>query len=102
MGVDKLFKIIDMIDCFIVVLFGDGVGVVVMGEVVEGCGIISYEMGLDGSGGKYLYLDREIGKFKMNGREVFKFVVRIMGDVFMCVVEKVGLLFEDIDLFVLY
>ena len=45
-------------------LFGDGAGAVVMGEVSEGRGIISYEMGSDGSGGKYLYLDKETGKLK--------------------------------------
>ena len=57
-------------------------------------------MGSDGSGGKYLYLDRETGKLKMNGREVFKFAVRIMGDASTRVVEKAGLSSEDIDLFV--
>ncbi len=49
----------------------------------SGRGIISYEMGSDGTGGKHLYLDKEdSGKLKMNGREVFKFAVRIMGDAF--------------------
>lgn len=35
-GVEKFFKIIDWDDCNMVVLFGDGVGVVVMGFVLEG------------------------------------------------------------------
>ncbi|CRG02869.1 3-oxoacyl-(acyl-carrier-protein) syntase III [Streptococcus pneumoniae] len=56
-------------------------------------------MGSDGSGGKYLYLDKETGKLKMNGREVFKFAV-IMGDASTRVVEKAGLTSDDIDLFV--
>ena len=99
MGADKLSKITDMTDRSTAV-FGDGAGAVVMGEVAEGRGIISYEMGSDGSGGKYLYLDRETGKLKMNGREVFKFAVRIMGDASTRVVEKAGLSSEDIDLFV--
>ena len=30
-------------------------------------------------GGKHLYLDKDTGKLKMNGREVFKFAVRIGG-----------------------
>lgn len=75
---------------------------VIIGEVLEGRGIISYEMGFDGIGGKYLYLDKDIGKLKMNGWEVFKFVVRIMGDVLICVVEKVNLILDDIDLFIFY
>ena len=98
-GADKLSKITDMTDRSTAVLFGDGAGAVVMGEVAEGRGIISYEMGSDGSGGKYLYLDRETGKLKMNGREVFKFAVRIMY-ASTRVVEKAGLSSEDIDLFV--
>ena len=53
-GADKLSKITDMTDRSTAVLFGDGAGAVVMGEVAEGRGIISYEMGSDGSGGKYL------------------------------------------------
>lgn len=69
-GADKLSKITDMTDRSTAVLFGDGAGAVVMGEVAEGRGIISYEMGSDGSGGKYLYLDRETGKLKMNGRSI--------------------------------
>lgn len=45
-------------------------------------------MGSDGSGGKYLYLNQENGKLVMNGREVFKFAVRIMGEASKRVVEK--------------
>lgn len=63
-GADKLSKITDLTDRSTAVLFGDGAGAVVMGEVSEGRGIISYEMGSDGSGGKYLYLDKETGKLK--------------------------------------
>ena len=37
-------------------------------------------MGSDGNGGKYLYLNKDTGKLVMNGREVFKFAVRIMGE----------------------
>ena len=48
MGADKLSKITDMTDRSTAVLFGDGAGAVVMGEVAEGRGIISYEMGSDG------------------------------------------------------
>lgn len=47
--------------------------------------------GSDGTGGKHLYLDKDTGKLKMNGREVFKFAVRIMGDASTRVVEKANL-----------
>ena len=88
MGADKLSKITDLTDRSTAVLFGDGAGAVVIGEVSEGRGIISYEIGSDGSGGKYLYLNKETGKLVMNGREVFKFAVRIMGEASTRVVEK--------------
>lgn len=73
-GVDKLFKIINWDDCIIVVLFGDGVGVVVMGLVFDDYGLFLFDLGLDGLGGKYLNLD-ENKKIYMNGCEVFCFVV---------------------------
>ena len=99
-GADKLSKITDLTDRSTAVLFGDGEGAVVIGEVSEGRGIISYEIGSDGSGGKYLYLNKETGKLVMNGREVFKFAVRIMGEASTRVVEKAGLESDDIDMFI--
>ena len=62
--------------------------------------IISYEMGSDGNGGKYLYLNKDTGKLVMNGREVFKFAVRIMGEASTRVVDKAGLQSDDIDMFI--
>ncbi|WP_053361882.1 beta-ketoacyl-ACP synthase III [Bacillus sp. FJAT-27251] len=93
-GVEKLSKITDWEDRNTAVLFGDGAGAVVMGPVSEGKGILSFELGSDGSGGKYLYQDTHI---KMNGREVFKFAVRQMGESSVNVLEKAGLTKEDVD-----
>ena len=97
---DQLSKITDLTDRSTAVLFGDGAGAVVIGEVSEGRGIISYEMGSDGNGGKYLYLNKDTGKLVMNGREVFKFAVRIMGEASTRVVDKAGLQSDDIDMFI--
>ncbi|WP_353947587.1 beta-ketoacyl-ACP synthase III [Sporolactobacillus sp. Y61] len=94
-GVEKLSKITNWEDRTTAVLFGDAAAAVVLGPVSEGRGIISWELGSDGSGGKNLYQD---GPFiKMNGREVFKFAVRQMGESAVHVVEKAGLKKEDID-----
>ena len=57
-------------------------------------------MGSDGNGGKYLYLNKDTGKLVMNGREVFKFAVRIMGEASTRVVDKAGLQSDDIDMFI--
>ncbi|MET3698367.1 3-oxoacyl-[acyl-carrier-protein] synthase III [Bacillus oleivorans] len=93
-GVEKLSKIVDWEDRNTAVLFGDGAGAVVMGPVSEDKGILSFELGADGSGGKHLYQDRYI---QMNGREVFKFAVRQMGESCVNVIEKAGLKREDVD-----
>ncbi|AST07958.1 beta-ketoacyl-ACP synthase III [Anoxybacillus flavithermus] len=93
-GVEKLSKIVDWTDRNTAVLFGDGAGAVVMGKVSEGRGIVSFELGADGTGGKYLYQDDFV---VMNGREVFKFAVRQMGESCIRVLEKAGLTKADVD-----
>ena len=93
-GSEKLSKITDWEDRSTAVLFGDGAGAVVMGPVSEGRGILSFELGADGTGGKHLYEEKYI---IMNGREVFKFAVRQMGESALNVIEKAGLTKEDVD-----
>lgn len=93
-GVEKLSKITDWEDRNTAVLFGDGAGATVVGKVSEGRGILSFELGADGSGGKHL-CHRDF--IEMNGREVFKFAVRQMGESALNVTEKAGLTKEDVD-----
>ncbi|WP_338449052.1 beta-ketoacyl-ACP synthase III [Niallia oryzisoli] len=93
-GAEKLSKITDWSDRNTAVLFGDGAGAVVMGRVSEGRGVLSFELGADGTGAKHLYQDEYI---IMNGREVFKFAVRQMADSSVNVIEKAGLNKEDVD-----
>ncbi|MBM7644012.1 3-oxoacyl-[acyl-carrier-protein] synthase-3 [Scopulibacillus daqui] len=94
-GVEKLSKITNWEDRSTAVLFGDAAAAVVMGPVSDGKGILSYELGSDGVGGKHLYQE---GPFLiMNGREVFKFAVRQMGESAVNVVEKANLTKDDID-----
>ncbi|MGG3738275.1 beta-ketoacyl-ACP synthase III [Aeribacillus pallidus] len=93
-GVEKLSKILNWKDRNTAVLFGDGAGAAVMGPVSEGRGVLAFELGADGTGGKHLYQDEYV---IMNGREVFKFAVRQMGESCMNVLEKAGLTKEDVD-----
>lgn len=95
-GVEKLSKITDWSDRNTAVLFGDGACASVVGKVSEGRGILSFELGADGTGGKHLYQNDEDFIF-MNGREVFKFAVRQMGESAMNVIEKAGYTKEDVD-----
>ncbi|KOP81727.1 beta-ketoacyl-ACP synthase III [Cytobacillus solani] len=96
-GVEKLSKITDWEERNTAVLFGDGAGAVVLGTVSEGRGILSFDLGADGSGGKHLYQEDYI---VMNGREVFKFAVRQMGESSVKVLEKAGLSKADVDLLI--
>jgi 3-oxoacyl-[acyl-carrier-protein] synthase-3 len=96
-GVEKLSKITDWNDRNTAVLFGDGAGAAIIGPVSGNRGILAFELGADGTGGKHLYQDEYI---IMNGREVFKFAVRQMGDSCIHVLEKAGLSKEDVDLLI--
>lgn len=93
-GVEKLSKITDWEDRNTAVLFGDGAGATVVGKVSGDRGILSFELGADGTGGKHLRHDKFI---EMNGREVFKFAVRQMGESALSVTEKAGLTKDDVD-----
>ncbi|MFP3919074.1 beta-ketoacyl-ACP synthase III [Lysinibacillus telephonicus] len=95
-GAEKLSKITDWTDRNTAVLFGDGACAAVVGEVSDGRGILAFELGADGTGGKHLFLN-ERDAISMNGREVFKFAVRQMGESAVSVLEKAGLSKEDVD-----
>jgi len=105
-GAETLSKILDYTDRSTAVLFGDGAGAAVVGPVPEGYGFRSFVLGADGSGGKELMLrciaDRlpdgsPMGRYTyMNGREVFKFAVRVMNTATLEAIEKAGLRPEDI------
>lgn len=98
-GAERLSSITDYTDRNTCVLFGDGAGAVVLGPVEEERGFRSFELGADGSGGDLLTLNDK-GCIAMNGREVFKFAVRIMGSAAEQALEKAGMSKADIDLLV--
>ncbi|MDB5085621.1 MAG: 3-oxoacyl-ACP synthase [Bacilli bacterium] len=110
-GADLLSRITNYQDRNTCVLFGDAAGAVVLGEVPQGKGILSIQLGSDGSGGELL-IQRAGGSkapastqtvaehehsIVMNGKEVFKFAVRIMDNLTREAVEKAGLSMADVD-----
>ncbi|MDR3540860.1 MAG: ketoacyl-ACP synthase III [Desulfosporosinus sp.] len=113
-GGETMSKILNWEDRSTCILFGDGAGAAVLQAVKEGFGFLSFELGSDGSGGKLLSqpaggskcpaslatVERNLHTLQMEGREVYKFAVRIMGDISVKVLEKVGLRKEDVDLLV--
>ena len=112
-GAEVLSKITDWQDRSTCVLFGDGASAMILAPVERG-GFRSFVLGADGSGGKLLELpaggsrlpasydtvSQRLHYIKMNGREVFKFAVKIMGEAALDAIEKAGLTPSDIDLFI--
>ncbi|CAM2899341.1 beta-ketoacyl-ACP synthase III [Paenibacillus sediminis] len=113
-GADTLSRITDYTDRNTCVLFGDGAGAVILGEVPEGRGFKSFDLGAEGTGGSLLKIEGGGSRLpasqasieakkhfiQMNGREVFKFAVRVMGTATDDVLNKAGITKEDIDLFI--
>ncbi|PWA12731.1 3-oxoacyl-ACP synthase [Pueribacillus theae] len=97
-GVEKLSKITDYTDRNTCVLFGDAAGAAIIGPVSDRKGILSFDLGTDGRGKKHLFQDGDF--IYMNGREVFKFAVRQMGESSLKVIEDANLTKDDIDYFI--
>ena len=95
-------------------MFGDGAGAAVVGQVEAGYGILSIDMGADGAGGPFLSqpaggsrkpashetVDAGEHFIHMDGSEVFKFAVKIMGRTAEKAMKKAGLNTEDVDLLI--
>ncbi|RIX51862.1 ketoacyl-ACP synthase III [Paenibacillus nanensis] len=113
-GAETLSRITDYTDRNTCILFGDGAGAVVLGQVEEGRGFKSFELGADGSGGELLRvrgggsrlpasaqtLSEKQHYIYMAGNDVFKFAVRIMGSAAEEALAKAGMSKEDVDLLV--
>jgi len=113
-GAETMTKILDFEDRNTCVLFGDGAGAVVLGPSHDESGFRGMELGSDGSGGDYLNMpgggtlnpasektvNDRLHYLKMEGSEVFKFAVRIMGKASLIAVEKSNLTVNDIDFLV--
>ena len=110
-GAESLSRILDWTDRNTCVLFGDGAGAVVLGEVPEGYGILGSNLGADGSGGDLLCLPaggtsrpateetvRERLHFvHMAGNEVFKFAVKVMGEAALNALEHAKIDTSEVD-----
>ena len=111
---EALSRFIDWQDRTTCVLFGDGAGAVVLQPSDTKTGVLSFVLGSHGVGEDLIKLPSggarkpaseqtlaERGHFiKMNGQEVYRFAVRIMGDSAVEAIKKAGLKVEDISLFI--
>jgi 3-oxoacyl-[acyl-carrier-protein] synthase-3 len=109
-GAEKLSFFLDFSNRATCVLFGDGAGAVVMQRSDEDAGLLSFEIGSDGTAGDLLCVpasgtegrvDRiELPTIVMEGPEVFRRAVTSMGDASSRVVEEAGLGLDDVDLLI--
>ncbi|MFN2374538.1 MAG: beta-ketoacyl-ACP synthase III [Cyclonatronaceae bacterium] len=113
-GVEIISRMIDWEDRNTCVLFGDGAAAVVVSRTDEISGVLSHVMGSDGSGAQHIIhpsggsalppshetIDNRDIYIKMNGREVFRFAVPVIGSTLQKIVDDAGLSFDDIDLLI--
>lgn len=113
-GADVLSRFVNWQDRGTCILFGDGAGAVIIRQVDEGRGLLSFELGADGAGGEHVHI--ELGgsyrpsssvatgdgkpRIYMNGNEVFKFAVRTMEGSVQRAMDKAGVTVDQLDLFV--
>ena len=113
-GAEALSRFTNYSDRNTAVIFGDGAGAAVIGEVPSGYGILGAHLGADGSGGDFLKIPaggsrqpasletvaKNLHYIQMDGNEVFKFATRIVEEAVNKVLEKANLSKHDIDFFV--
>lgn len=110
-GTEVLSRFVDWEDRNTCVLFGDGAGAVVLREVGKDYGLLSWSLHLDGAGADLLsipggcarnpcseeVIKNKLHYIKMNGREVFKFSVKVIGEVTEEALSKAGLSTKDLN-----
>ncbi len=109
-GAEALSKIVNWDERATAVLFGDGAGAAIVEAVPEPFGFRSFVLGTDGSGAGYLHRKAVApclpngtpmsDHLYMNGREVFKFAVRVMDTATHQALKQADLTPEEIGLFV--
>lgn len=109
-GADALSRHVDFTDRATCVLFGDGAGAVVL-EAAEEPGVLGIDLGTDGSGADVLMIPAggsaapctpervAAGEqyMRMNGKEVFKFAVRVIPDTTRKALAASGLTIDDVS-----
>lgn len=115
-GADTMSSIIDYKDRNTCVLFGDGGGAVLLepADPGEDLGIIDYFHLIEGSGGQYLYMpgggslnpsshetvEKNMHVVHQDGRQVFKYAVRMMYEAAVQLLQRNNLKPDDIKLLI--
>lgn len=111
-GAEKLHYVMDFTDRATCILFGDGAGAVVLEGTDDDVGVLSSDIGLDGSVyhilevpvdgsmGDRVNPDPRLCGVSMEGQEVFRRAVTKMGESSLLSLERAGLELEDVDLLI--
>lgn len=113
-GTEHLSMGIDWTDRSTCVLFGDGSGAVVLEASDQPTGLLSFDLGSDGSGWDALIvpgggganpasqqvIDQRLQYLRMDGQRVFKFATRVMADSVAKVIAGSGLSLDDVALII--
>lgn len=113
-GTEHLSIGVDWTDRNTCVLFGDGSGAVVLEASNQPTGLLSFDLGSDGSDYDALIypgcaganppnhevIDQRLHYLRMDGRRVFKFATKVMADSVRKVVTTSGLAIDDIALII--
>lgn len=112
-GGDTNSRVINPTDQKTYPLFGDGAGAVLLAAGSEEQGLLSYQLGADGSGGELLQrpacgskmppsreaIDADLHYLQMDGRAVFRWAVNTVTDSTTEVLEHAGVTADDIKVF---
>ena len=113
-GAETLSKVVNWNDRNTCILFGDGAGACILEKCEEGYGIQSFELGSDGTNAEVLIIPAGGSKnpasietvtdnlhaIQMDGKEVFKFAVRVLEKATLSALAKAKLELEDLDLLI--
>lgn len=110
-GADTMSRVVDWDDRTTSVLFGDGAGAVVIEARDTPGGVVGFMLGSDGAHSNLIVLPIGLGQqvaangagarppyLQMAGNEVFRFAVRIVGDVVRTLADDAGIKTSEIDL----
>ncbi|MBZ0280853.1 MAG: ketoacyl-ACP synthase III [Anaerolineae bacterium] len=113
-GVELVSYALDYTDRSTCILFGDAAAAVVLQPSTNGAGVISFELGSDGSQAHHLWVpgggtvnpvsqkvvDNREHYIRMNGQEVFKFAVRKLTTSLNNITAAAGMTVGDLDVII--
>ncbi|AQS59458.1 beta-ketoacyl-ACP synthase III [Desulforamulus ferrireducens] len=113
-GAEALSKVLNWEDRNTCVLFGDGAGAVVMGPVGDDEGVLASKLSAEGAGWGHLYIpaggskmpadpitvEQKLHTVHMNGKEVFRYAVKVMEEESLNLLKAAGMGLADIDLLI--